>query len=315
MTGICTIATNVCVPIWQCEPGQTGYEIDGCGNRRANTDLCNPTTPPGIVVGSRVCALDRSSGNKYSADVIELVYNGAKLMVWGYPGYPNGLLAIFAYTDYTEGDCAGIPPPPVCVPVWNCELPLNGWEADGCGNRRGNGACNPPIAPKWNVSIYARDSVAGTVIPGATVTVGTQSQVTDVFGMALFTVDQGTISISISKTGYTTFNKNESVFAHSTFIYPLVSSLPPPIYREAGLASCAQIPPNIVVGQFYPVTIIINQGSKTENYKLVFSGGYVAESVPFSITAGTGQIESTYNNLIFGTGGPKNVTISLVKII
>ncbi|MBU0778386.1 PEGA domain-containing protein, partial [Patescibacteria group bacterium] len=25
-----------CTPNWQCEPGQTGYEIDGCGNRRAN---------------------------------------------------------------------------------------------------------------------------------------------------------------------------------------------------------------------------------------------------------------------------------------
>jgi hypothetical protein len=268
-----------------------------------------------IVIGSRVCALERSSGNKYSADVIELVYNGAKLMVWGYPGYPNGLLAIFAYTDYTEGDCAGIPPPPVCVPVWNCELPLNGWEADGCGNRRGNGACNPPIAPKWNVSIYARDSVAGTVIPGATVTVGTQSQVTDVFGMALFTVDQGTISISISKTGYTTFNKNESVFAHSTFIYPLVSSPPPPIYREAALVSCPALPANIVAGQVVPpITLIINQGSMTENYKLVFSGDFIAESAPFVVTAGTAQQQAIYSSMVFATGGAKTVTVALVKI-
>ena len=36
MAGTCIITTNVCVPGWQCEPGQTGYEIDGCGNRRLN---------------------------------------------------------------------------------------------------------------------------------------------------------------------------------------------------------------------------------------------------------------------------------------
>lgn len=35
-----------------------------------------------------------------------------------------------------------------CVPNWQCELPLNGYEADGCGNRRLNSACNP-CTPNW----------------------------------------------------------------------------------------------------------------------------------------------------------------------
>lgn len=37
-----------------------------------------------------------------------------------------------------------------CVPVWRCESPANGYENDGCGNRRLNVACNqiqPPTPP------------------------------------------------------------------------------------------------------------------------------------------------------------------------
>ena len=30
-----------------------------------------------------------------------------------------------------------------CVPNWQCELPLNGYESDGCGNRKPNPICNP----------------------------------------------------------------------------------------------------------------------------------------------------------------------------
>lgn len=36
--------------------------------------------------------------------------------------------------------CAGVP----CVPDWQCETPLDGYEFDGCGNRRLNTTCNPP---------------------------------------------------------------------------------------------------------------------------------------------------------------------------
>jgi len=30
-----------------------------------------------------------------------------------------------------------------CVPNWQCDIPLNGYESDGCGNRRYNTACEP----------------------------------------------------------------------------------------------------------------------------------------------------------------------------
>lgn len=48
MTGTCIITTNVCVPVWQCEPGQTGWEIDGCSNKRPNP-ACNPPTQTGSI--------------------------------------------------------------------------------------------------------------------------------------------------------------------------------------------------------------------------------------------------------------------------
>lgn len=39
-----TLYSTSCVPVWQCEPDQTGYEADGCGNRRLNP-VCNPCVP------------------------------------------------------------------------------------------------------------------------------------------------------------------------------------------------------------------------------------------------------------------------------
>lgn len=114
----------------------------------------------------------------------------------------------------------------VCVPNWQCEPGQTGYEMDGCGNVRANPAC---------------------------------------------------------------------------------------AYREASLYSCTW-PQNPIAGQTYQIGITINQGSKTENYKIVFTGDFVDESAPFTVNAGTGQQQFTVGNLIFTTGGAKNVTASLVKV-
>lgn len=49
--------------------------------------------------------------------------------------------------DGTESDGCGNrrlnPLCGTCVPDWMCEYPLNGYERDGCGNRRPNPECNP----------------------------------------------------------------------------------------------------------------------------------------------------------------------------
>lgn len=42
--GYC-VADDGCISSWRCESPPSGYEIDGCGNRRLKT-ACSPTTPP-----------------------------------------------------------------------------------------------------------------------------------------------------------------------------------------------------------------------------------------------------------------------------
>ena len=49
----------------------------------------------------------------------------------------------FAYNN--DGDPPGEPKYCLgeCVPVWTCEIPPNGYEADGCGSRQVNPRCDP----------------------------------------------------------------------------------------------------------------------------------------------------------------------------
>lgn len=78
-----------------------------------------------------------------------------------------------------------------------------------------------PVIRQWDVNIYVRDSVTNAFIEGATVTAGTQSKATDAAGHVQFRVDEGTTSISISKTGYNTFTTTELVHSDKTFNYVL----------------------------------------------------------------------------------------------
>lgn len=84
-------------------------------------------------------------------------------------------------------------------------------------------------------------------------------------------------------------------------------------YREASLVSCSW-PQNPIAGQTYQVGITVNQGSKDENYKLVFIGDFTGESAPFMVNAGTGQQQFTAGNITFPTGGSKSVTAALVRV-
>ncbi len=72
-----------------------------------------------------------------------------KLIGTKYPSPPTGYswwgISVWEFSVY------GAPSGGDCVPIWQCEIPLNGYEKDGCGNRRPNVACNsdsiPPSAP------------------------------------------------------------------------------------------------------------------------------------------------------------------------
>ncbi|MDD3813320.1 MAG: PEGA domain-containing protein [Desulfocapsaceae bacterium] len=74
---------------------------------------------------------------------------------------------------------------------------------------------------QWNVNVYVKDSITNNPIYGATVTIGTQSKQTDANGYVQFRVDEGTITILISSTGYNNFTTVESIFSDKTFNYVL----------------------------------------------------------------------------------------------
>ncbi len=51
---------------------------------------------------------------------------------------------------------------PVCVPVWVCETPLNGYENDGCEHRRLNSVCNPKYKCSGAPNYQCISDVSGT---------------------------------------------------------------------------------------------------------------------------------------------------------
>jgi len=176
--------------------------------------------------------------NYNCAGIPYLLLDGTPVQIGSYHGYGTytgtipasvGSHQICVYDNITgtSSKCTTvIVPSPSCVPNWQCEPGQTGFEIDGCGNRRANPAC---------------------------------------------------------------------------------------VYREAVLASC-QWPLEAIAGQAANVTITVNQGSLIENYKLVFSGDFAGESTPFIVDAGAGQQQFTIGNLIFTTGGTKNVSATLIKV-
>jgi len=72
--------------------------------------------PNGEVYDDIVAA---NGGAITNTDIVEIASND---------GFPDG------EPQYCIGEC---------IPVWICELPLNGWEFDGCGNRKLNPECDP----------------------------------------------------------------------------------------------------------------------------------------------------------------------------
>lgn len=83
-------------------------------------------------------------------------------------------------------------------------------------------------------------------------------------------------------------------------------------YREAVLISC-RWPEKIVAGTIFFLPIIVNQGSKTEDYKIVFSGDLAGESDAFTVNAGKEQQEISIP-VVFGTGGSKSAVAALVRV-
>ncbi len=64
----------------------------------------------------------------------------------------NGVFTVQYQTlrfRYEDGTTPVFVDPFICIPNWQCETPLNGYEYDGCGNRRLKSACSS-ISPSGN---------------------------------------------------------------------------------------------------------------------------------------------------------------------
>jgi len=94
--------------------------------------------------------------NQNIPGLIKITRNGVQVFTWnetstGLKEWVNMNNTSGTYIFCVNSICA----PPFyldCISnVWYCELPLNGWERDGCINRRINSKCNPPTL-KWKCS-------------------------------------------------------------------------------------------------------------------------------------------------------------------
>jgi len=96
-----------------------------------------------------------------------------------------------------------------------------------CTSTRTTIVVGNPIV-QHTMTIVVNDEKTGVSVSGATVSVATagtaaQSKTTDISGRVSFKVDDGTVSITISKGGYNTINDAKYSFVDNTFVY----SLPP----------------------------------------------------------------------------------------
>lgn len=206
-----------CQPNWQCEPGQTGWEIDGCGNKRENS-ACNPIiAKPKIIDASPKTPItvnvNEQIDYKATADqaITKWYWNFTNPGAEGVQGAniettsdtftkafsSPGEARIYAlgqnangYTDWltwfvTVAAAA-------CIPSWVCETPLNGSESDGCGNKRLNPACNPPSA--GIISISSSPSGARVYLDGVDKTVTTPAILTG--------VSSGSYIVKLALAGY-----------------------------------------------------------------------------------------------------------------
>lgn len=152
-----------CTPNWQCEPGYTGYETDGCGNRRRNT-ACDQ--PPLVITNVTATAI--SAGNirigwtQSAAGNIKITKNGVQVFTWnetspGSKTWESMNNQTGTYTFCVNGVCA-LPITISCTSeVFWCEEPKNGYEINSCGVRRKNHACDAPLP--WFILTAARTTI------------------------------------------------------------------------------------------------------------------------------------------------------------
>lgn len=126
-----------CVPDWQCEIPYTGYEVDGCGNRRENVDcICAPSwqcrqPQDGYETDINNCG----EPDRYNEDCIPCISTDL-LPCFPSPGSETLISKPGYYKGYFCATCPGTGRPfdyipPVNWEVISCEQ-IPGWGTHGC---------------------------------------------------------------------------------------------------------------------------------------------------------------------------------------
>jgi hypothetical protein len=168
---------------------------------------------------------------------------------------------------------------------------------------------------QWNFGVTVKDSATGSLLSGATVmaaTVGgaSQSKTTDTNGFATFRMDEGTINVSISKSGYNTYSTAESLYMDRNITYSVVPIPPTP---TVGNIEFVSIPVGATIlidgkttGQITPVVITgISAGEHTWTLKLT---GYNDSSSKVIVLSGATVSVYTTMTPVTPTAGSLNIT-------
>ncbi len=101
------------------------------------------------IAGNSWSIVLKNSSGAVEASTSGSGYGPQSLTATSYGAHTLELTCNWATSNPCEV-CSVNVPAPTCVPAWICEQPLNGYEKDGCGNRRLNPACNPTTCiPSW----------------------------------------------------------------------------------------------------------------------------------------------------------------------
>jgi hypothetical protein len=177
-----------------------------------------------------------------------------------------------------------------------------------------------PIS-QWTLGMLIKDINTGMVVTGATVLVATagkpsQTKTTNGTGSVSFIIDQGSVSITISKSGYNTLTDSIFVFNNVSKLYELMPTPPPPPPGGVPVPGSIQFV-SIPVGarvyidgtdtsQVTPITIS-NISSGVHNFTLKLSG---YNDLSGTTTVQSGSVVSVYVTMTVSTPttGSLNIT-------
>ena len=154
-----------------------------------------------------------------------------------------------------------------------------------------------------NVNITVVDSVTNSPIQGASVTIGTQTLPTNTSGFVTFLVNEGSISVSITKTGYNTYSTTELVYSDITKTYLLV-----PVTQTTGSLRFITVPTaaDVYFADVFGTTL---EGTTDPSTGILTIGNLNAGSINYTVKK-TGYNDTTGSVTVVG-GTTTDVPVTL----